>query len=92
MSSELEGQRKAKLLFHLKQVRREVEEKEQKAEKGKEGEMEPGGGGRNFRQKKRHNQLINLSVGIAQNVLYSIKLSQLETSLITDSIKQLGLF
>lgn len=48
MSSELEGQRKAKLLFHLKQVRREVEEKEQKAEKGKEGEMEPGGGGRNL--------------------------------------------
>lgn len=44
----MEGQRKAKLLFHLKQVRREVEEKEQKAEKGKEGEMEPGGGGRNL--------------------------------------------
>lgn len=38
MSLKLEGQRKARLLFHLKQIRREVEEKEQKAEEGKEGE------------------------------------------------------
>ena len=88
----LEGQRKANLLFHLKKVRREVEEKEQKAEKGKEGENGARRRRQELRQGKCYNQLINLSVGIAQNVLYSIRLSHFKTGLITDSIKQFRLF